>query len=188
MGGAWPYAVGESCIQSFWWGNLRIKDRLDDLLVGWRIILKCILNIIGICRLNLEGQYGLAAGFCEHGNEFHSLHSLHYNSVTTIRTNECAQWYVVLVNCNVILILIELRSLVVIVTVRNPQNVRYFVTSWELLASQKGLCFMQLDCWRRYFPVVLQLYITHTQYGPYKEFCISCYIRNNSQNLYVSVV
>ena len=40
---------------------------------------------------------GLAAGFCEHGNEFHSLHSVHYNLIVTVRTNEFAQLYVVLV-------------------------------------------------------------------------------------------
>lgn len=147
-------------------GDPRKKDRLDDLVVGWSIILKCILNIIGICRLNLGWHYGLAVGFCEHGNEFHSLRSSHYDSVTTIRTNECAQWYTVLVNCNSIVILIELRSLVRIVTVKNPQNVRYFVTSWELLASQKkkkkGLCCVELDCWKRSVPVVIQLYTIQT--------------------------
>ena len=28
----------------FWWGNLRERDNLEDLSVGWRIILKWIFN------------------------------------------------------------------------------------------------------------------------------------------------
>jgi len=39
-----------------WWGNLRERDRLEDLGVGRRIILKWTLNLLGIRGLDLSGS------------------------------------------------------------------------------------------------------------------------------------
>jgi len=41
---------------SVWWGNLRERDRLEDLGVGRGIILKWNLNLLGICSLDLSGS------------------------------------------------------------------------------------------------------------------------------------
>jgi hypothetical protein len=34
----------EKCIQSFWWGNLRNRDHLEDPGIDGRIIFKCIFE------------------------------------------------------------------------------------------------------------------------------------------------
>jgi len=52
-----------------WKGNLKEKDHLGDLGLDGRIILRCILNIMGrtlIIRLTQDGDM---AGCCEHGDE-----------------------------------------------------------------------------------------------------------------------
>jgi hypothetical protein len=50
--------------------SLKERDHLGDLGIGWRIILKWILNRVRGCRLNSTGLgYSLMVGSCKHGNE-----------------------------------------------------------------------------------------------------------------------
>jgi hypothetical protein len=40
----WHEWVRREVYRGFWWGNLRKRDRLEDLGVEGRIILKCIFK------------------------------------------------------------------------------------------------------------------------------------------------
>jgi len=52
---------------------------------------------------------------------------MYYNSITTIRTNEFAQWYVLLVYCNIIVILIKLVSFVGLSCNKGEESTKYEV-------------------------------------------------------------
>jgi hypothetical protein len=55
----------------FWSENLKERDRLENIGVDGRIMLKRILNKLGGgCGLHSSGSgYGPVVGWCEHSNE-----------------------------------------------------------------------------------------------------------------------
>jgi len=62
---------GRKYLAGFWWRHPKETDRLEDLGIDGRIMLKLILQkITGRCGLDTSGSgYESVAGCCEHSDE-----------------------------------------------------------------------------------------------------------------------
>jgi hypothetical protein len=70
MGGSCGTYVGRGDRHAgFWWGNLKVRNRMEDLDVDWQIILKMDLEELEWRAWNGFIRIRQVAGCCEHGNE-----------------------------------------------------------------------------------------------------------------------
>jgi hypothetical protein len=56
-------------MQTYCSENLKTRNKLEDLGVNGRIILKCVIKKLVVCGLEQWLGIGPVMGSCEHGNE-----------------------------------------------------------------------------------------------------------------------